>query len=109
MILWKSKVQREKQVVYEDAGIRAWRRVLDVDLTSISLRSEVKFNMDTPEESKEWRWGQGTTLSITKHFHFGVEHMYYDGPHCLYSLGFLHLCYEPDWCTKCMLDKDSKT
>lgn len=103
MILWKSKIKREAAEAYVDCGIRTWRRVLDIGWLSVSFHSEVKFRTDTPEES-EWLWCQGTSISITKRFSLGTDHVYFDGPHCIYSVGFIHLCHEPDWCTKCMPD-----
>lgn len=33
---------------------------------------------------------------------FGQEHMYYDGPHCMYDLGPFSLYKSWNWCTKCM-------
>jgi len=41
------------------------------------------------------------SASITHHFMLGSEHLYYDGPHCSFSLGFLHLNWRYWWCKKC--------
>ena len=44
-------------------------------------------------------------VSVTKHFHLGSSHIYYDGPHCSFSLGFVHFLWsggiKTNWCEKC--------
>lgn len=43
-------------------------------------------------------------VSLTPHFDMGTEHFYYDGPHCMLDLGFLHF-YWRNWnCKKCHAD-----
>lgn len=37
-----------------------------------------------------------------KRWHFGAEHIYYDGPHCSYSFGPFHLHWTDDNCDKCL-------
>lgn len=49
-------------------------------------------------------------VSLTRAFSFGVDHAYYDGPHCSLSLGFLHILWSGNpltgWCEKCMPGED---
>ena len=43
-------------------------------------------------------------VSVTKHWAFGSEHIYYDGPHCSFSLGPIHIVWgggiRSAWCDK---------
>lgn len=47
-------------------------------------------------------------LSLHRPASFGIEHYYYDGPHCSLSLGWLHVLWgggiRSGWCKKCMPD-----
>jgi hypothetical protein len=47
-------------------------------------------------------------VSVTKHFHLGIDHVYYDGPHCSFSLGWVHFLWSggirTHWCEKCCDD-----
>jgi hypothetical protein len=44
----------------------------------------------------------GYGISITPHWYWGFEHVYYDGPHCFLSLGYLHIMFTGNrWCKKC--------
>lgn len=40
-------------------------------------------------------------ISITPHFAFGPFHMYYDGPHCAFDFGFVHILWTNWNCKKC--------
>lgn len=44
-------------------------------------------------------------ISITNYFKLGIEHTYYDGPHCSLSIGFFHILWsgnpKTNWCKKC--------
>jgi hypothetical protein len=39
--------------------------------------------------------------NVSNRFHLGSEHHYYDGPHCSFSLGWLHFAWFNDTCKKC--------
>ena len=43
-------------------------------------------------------------INITKSFAIGSKHIYYDGPHCFFSIGFLHFGWESHNCKKCYAD-----
>lgn len=50
----------------------------------------------------EWRTKGGYLyVSLTTHFDVGPQHIYYDGPHCSFSLGFLHFAWNLWHCNKC--------
>jgi hypothetical protein len=42
------------------------------------------------------------SVAITSHWLWGDSHLWYDGPHCCFSLGFLHIHYSRlGWRCKC--------
>lgn len=43
---------------------------------------------------------------FTRHFHLGFEHVYYDGPHCMFSLGWLHFHWNNWDCKHCLGEAD---
>ena len=40
-------------------------------------------------------------ISLTKHWYLGRDHIYFDGPHDFFSLGFLHFAWSDKWCKEC--------
>ncbi len=58
-------------------------------------------------KNKSGQWGEylmdynGLFINF-KNFDFGQSHMYYDGPHCMISFGFLHYSWSPINCDKCL-------
>ena len=75
--------------------ITGHRWALHVNRWSISVESE-----DLWDEE----WCPGTAyfdMSLTSYFSLGGSHGYYDGPHCSFSLGWLHLNWSYWWCKKC--------
>jgi hypothetical protein len=109
MILWAGKVETESEPEYADMGRRSWRWVLETDVwrrdgrlfgAGIALLQRWRCERDGDE------WGgigcRYYDVSITRYFVLGEEHAYYDGPHCSFSLGWLHFNWSGDWCTKCM-------
>ena len=63
---------------------------------------------------KTEKWRNSTAgyyvVRLWRRLWFGVRHDYYDGPHCMLSLGWLRFEWTGDlrdqWCTKCMPDSD---
>lgn len=102
MILWTSKIDREDEPYFPHLGRRAWRWIFALGLFYVDLHKEVLF------EGSEWHpmGGRYYTIGLTRRFHLGGDHIYHDGPHCSFSLGFLHIAWSPDWCTKCMPDDE---
>lgn len=98
MIVFTWGEQTEKEVVYESMGKRSWRWALNVDFQSIGVWMQTKAEGDTV-----WRWGcDYYDACLTRHFSFGEDHLWYDGPHCSFSVGFLHLNWSGDDCKKCL-------
>lgn len=38
---------------------------------------------------------------------WGRSHGYYDGPHDSFSLGYIHFCWQGDWCDKCWGEEET--
>lgn len=58
------------------------------------------------KDTKQWRSSHTTCYMVwwTGEWNkFGSDHMYYDGPHCMFSLGPLTFQYVPrdGWCEQC--------
>jgi len=45
--------------------------------------------------------GRYYTANITNRWRWGRSHVYYDGPHDMFSIGYLHFLWQGDWCKKC--------
>ena len=65
-------------------------------------------------KSKEsGKWNDSHTrayeIHLVKRFALGMEHFYYDGPHCSFCLGWLHFCWGGNLftgqCNKCEGDR----
>lgn len=94
----------ETEPAWPGASIRSWRWVLEITFTSIGLVHEY-----TNDGGKTWSLANRYyTLCITRHWTIGEYHLYYDGPHCSLSLGFLHYNWSSDWCIKCMPNETEK-
>jgi hypothetical protein len=97
LLLWKGAATTSNATAYVDAH----RRVLLLEPYGFGLFWQYKIR-----KTGEWSTAHTGAYSvhITRHWHLGPEHVYYDGPHCLFSLGFLHVQYAPrgGWCLKCM-------
>jgi hypothetical protein len=78
------------------------RWVLDVELFSISIEEMA----DVADYEHVLRY---VNCSLTKHFMIGQSHAYYDGPHCGFSLGFIHFNWSLGWCEKCMPKNKSES
>lgn len=99
MILWTSKPTSDNPSEYVD--LHRW--VIELTWYGIGLCGQYHLR-----ESNEWKTSHSNTYAInfTRHFCLGPEHSYYDGPHCFFSLGWVHIKYVPrgGWCKKCMPD-----
>lgn len=107
MIIYATKEQRE-----EDPRMpcQAYRKAFQVSLWDkngtkgffVEWGPQHKFR-----DSTEWRTHHavGRWFSVTNHFKWGGEHFYYDGPHCMFSVGFLHFGWSNWECKECLGDK----
>lgn len=74
-----------------------WRWTFDVGLRFISFNHEYRVVGDD-----EWSLASMYyNVSFTNHFRLGRSHAYYDGPHDVFSLGFIHFNWSGDRCLKC--------
>jgi hypothetical protein len=109
MILWKFKETHEEKAEYDNVGRRGWRWVFEAtgwnEGWGIGLQRQVIFH---DSEKPEWASRcEYFVANVTRHFALGQQHIYYDGPHCSFSIGWLHLNWSYWWCKKCMPDQDS--
>jgi hypothetical protein len=94
----KSKHKPQKIAIHNGVVGYAWALV--VGWFYISL------NFDSAWKDGSTRWVHYYSIAITKHWYLGESHNYYDGPHCGFSLGFLHFNWSGDWCNKCAPPED---
>lgn len=89
---------RETEPAWPRFPLRQWRWVIEAKKWSVLVNQEVSFGQD-----RDWRHAiDYFGVSITKHFHLGHHHFYYDGPHCNFSLGYVHLNWSLGGCNRCM-------
>lgn len=76
----------------------AWRRVLEVGFLHFGVTQQYR------PRGREWFSSHvdGWSVDVTRHFELGPYHAYYDGPHCSFSLGFLHINWSNWKCKKCL-------
>lgn len=103
MILFTWGEQTEPEVKFADMGKRSWRWALNVEFFSIGVWLQT-----SSERNNEWRFGPDYyDVSVTKHFSLGQEHFWYDGPHCSFNLGFLHVNWSgsDSDCERCLEER----
>jgi hypothetical protein len=104
MILWTGRPTAETEPAWEGAPLRAWRWVFEVKPWSLGFVEQ--YRQDDGEFGRRMvRYG---IVYVSGSFRFGMDHDYYDGPHCQFSIGWLHVAWAPDWCRKCMPDDPSE-
>ena len=63
----------------------------------LELNMQVRGEKDT-----DWRLGYDyRSVYLSTDWQWGSYHIYYDGPHCGFSLGFLHFNWTNSDCKKC--------
>jgi hypothetical protein len=76
------------------------RWVIDIGWRHVGLYHQYRL-----KSTREWRNSHSLLYEacVTKYFHLGPSHAWYDGPHCSYSFGFIHVNYHPPGgrCKKC--------
>lgn len=80
-----------------------YRWILELEKWSISLTVQHKNKKD-----RAWHFSNlGFSIYITKNFRFGSNHIYFNGSHCVFSLGWVHFYRTPlsRWCEKCIPSK----
>lgn len=100
MILWRSKSQHETRPLILKVP-RAWRWIFEIANYGIGFQEQVRFS-----EYDDWRDGvRYYMIYLTWHFYLGFRHVYYDGAHCSFTLGFIQFSWTGDrngYCSKCM-------
>jgi hypothetical protein len=102
VIIWKSK---EIIGPRDFAACSVHRTVLDVSWLSFTIEREGKFK-STYDKYEQWRT-VSTPFSLwlnVKCWEVGSWHIWYNGPHCGYSLGWLKIGWENWNCKKCGSD-----
>jgi hypothetical protein len=104
MIIYKFKEIPETRIGFPNS---AFRWVFVIEKWSIGFEWQYK-----DKTNREWNTCHSQVYEIYfgKPFQFGTQHIYYDGPHCMFSLGLIHFCWGGNpftgWCKKCMPDND---
>jgi hypothetical protein len=95
MILYKTKDIPDTR---DCAFYEAHRYVLDVYKFGISWTCQGKLKSKNEYRSLH---ADDTGVEINSNFSFGFSHVYYDGPHCSLSLGWVHFRWNNFKCKKC--------
>ncbi len=95
MILFAFREHESTDLARDRYDIRAYRWTLQVELGIVQISHQYK------HEDKWYDGGGYYAACLTKHFALGRDHAYYDGPHDLFSIGWLHFSWQGDWCQKC--------
>lgn len=76
---------------------RKFRWALTADRWCLELADEVLI-----PGNEKWHHGiRYVAVTVNRHFALGAQHLYYDGPHCSWSFGYLHLAWSTGNCRKC--------
>lgn len=104
MILYTTKPNTETTPEFAYLGRRSWRWVLEIKPFFIDLCQQIKFEPGNARGyNSEWHPASYYfTLAISKKFKWGSNHVYYNGPHCSFSIGPIHLSWSYWWCKKCL-------
>ncbi len=100
MILWKSKETPETRG--DSWPCEAFRWVVEVKPQEVSLNHQHK-----SKSSHKWHSSHTSAFGVcvTEFPILGIRHIYYDGPHCSFSIGWVHFFWGGDprtlWCEKC--------
>jgi len=64
-----------------------------------------ELNVQVKDEASEWHLGYDyRSVYLSTDWGWGSYHIYYDGSHCGFSLGFLHFNWTNAGCRKCEID-----
>ncbi len=108
MILWKSK-ESPLSSLGEGAACR-WIIEVEKYKKAFSFGLYYQFRYKPKDE---WYTSHSSLYEVVigRYFSWGEDHMYYDGPHCSFSLGFIHFHWSGNFntgeCKKCYPEQDS--
>jgi hypothetical protein len=95
MILYKTKEEPDTR---DCAAFHAHRTVLELYRWGISWACQGKRKSNNEWQSLHF---DDTGIEVNSHFSIGFKHVYYDGPHCFFALGFVHIRWNSWDCKKC--------
>jgi hypothetical protein len=81
-----------------------WALLTEADSARLTLAIAHQHRWKSTGEwhTAHWRF---YGLSLARKFHAGIDHVWYDGPHCSLALGFLYILWSGNpltgWCAKC--------
>ncbi len=96
MIIWTSSIEIDSEIKFVDMGIRFWRQRIELSWFGIEWRRELKY------KDFDWRPIECKSVELRCPWTFERFHTGYDGPHCAWSVGFLHIYWPRDNCKKCI-------
>ena len=104
MIIWKFKESPETRPG-DYWPCKAFRWAIEVDRFWLGLVHQCQVKADG-----KWRSSHTSVYHVCLAWRpkrWGFEHVYYDGPHCMFGLGIIHFQWVPlgGWCKKCMPDQ----
>lgn len=98
--IWAGRPTNEPEPPPWLTACRSWKWVLRVYWNRIGLDEMVLIPPAT-----EWHLAvRYVTVWLDRYWRFGMRHDYYDGPHCQFSIGPIHLGWSLWWCKKCCPD-----
>lgn len=93
MILWKSKTEK-----LSNASGSSRRRVFRITSNSIGLVYQYQY-----ASIGEWNDSHTDVTEIyLDKWRVGTDHFYYDGTHCMYHFGWIHVQLNNQSCKKCV-------
>jgi hypothetical protein len=96
---------RETPEIRKNCPCSAFRWTFQIEYNFIGFIHQ--YNLNGWKNSHTSVYG----ISIRKNFRFGIDHDYYDGPHCSLSIGLISFiwCGKPftGWCKKCWPDDEN--
>ena len=105
MILFKWNYIKEIEPEIPHIGLRQWINAIEIEKWHIAIVKFVRFQNLANNKWCKWKVIAFNGIGFSKYFKFGADHMYYDGPHCIYSLGWFHVWIDPESCKKCEVEK----
>lgn len=86
--------------------MKLWKKKIDDELTFEYHLHFSKWSLELAryrEGMSDDRRNSATVIafSLTKHWYWGADHSWYDGPWCFFSIGFLHILRQTHNCEKC--------
>lgn len=102
MLLYKFKKQLPNPKITQETGVTGYYWVFEAGFDrNCWFYIGFDHRIEWADESRSGGRYYNLTISWNR-WEWGRTHMYYDGPHDSFSLGFLHFNWSGDWCGKCV-------